>query len=105
MSVRNRGQCWTTTKGNAMSMSTTYDCYSDPGHGWLKVKRSELVRLGILDRITSYSYQRGEFVYLEEDCDLSAFMDAKRVRAEAVAMRHHSSNQSSRIRGYDCFKP
>lgn len=54
----------------------TYDFYSDPGHGWLHVKLDELVELGIADKITSYSYKRGNDVYLEEDCDMATFMDA-----------------------------
>lgn len=33
-----------------------YDFISDPGHGWLKVKRSELRILGIDQQITPFSY-------------------------------------------------
>ena len=40
---------------------------SDPGHGWLEVPRSLLSELGILEEITTYSYQKKELVYLEED--------------------------------------
>lgn len=50
--------------------------YNDPGHGWLAVKRKLLKELGISDKISSYSYQRGNTVYLEEDCDASVFMKA-----------------------------
>jgi hypothetical protein len=35
-----------------------------------------LHELGIADKITGYSYQRGEDVFLEEDCDLSVFARA-----------------------------
>jgi hypothetical protein len=35
-----------------------------------------LHELDIADKITPYSYQRGEDVFLEEDCDLSTFADA-----------------------------
>lgn len=55
-----------------------YKFYSDAGHGWLAVKRQELIDLGIYHRITSYSYQRGNTVYLEEDCDLSLFVETKK---------------------------
>lgn len=48
----------------------------DPGHGWLAVKREELIAMGILHHITSYSYQKGATVYLEEDCDASTFVEA-----------------------------
>jgi hypothetical protein len=50
--------------------------YTDPGHGWVEVPRALLHELGIADKITGYSYQRGEDVFLEEDCDLSIFARA-----------------------------
>jgi hypothetical protein len=48
----------------------TFTHYTDPGHGWVEVPRALLHELGIADKITGYSYQRGEDVFLEEDCDL-----------------------------------
>ena len=56
----------------------TYKLHTDPGHGWLAVRRKELVELGIADKITSYSYVKGETAYLEEDCDLATFFNAYR---------------------------
>lgn len=50
--------------------------HSDGGHSWLAVKRSLLKELGILEKISSCSYQRGETVYLEEDCDAGIFFHA-----------------------------
>lgn len=54
----------------------TFTFYTDPGHGWVEVPRSLLNELDIADKITPYSYQRGDDVFLEEDCDLSTFADA-----------------------------
>ena len=51
--------------------------FSDPGHGWLAVPRKELERLGILRQISRCSYQKGEYVFLEEDCDFSVFVTAR----------------------------
>jgi hypothetical protein len=51
-----------------------YTFFADPGHGWLRVKRSELAELGLLNSITPYSYENGKYVYLEEDCDASLFL-------------------------------
>jgi hypothetical protein len=48
----------------------------DPGHGWLEVQYSELVKMGIADKITSYSFRAGNTCYLEEDCDLTTFVQA-----------------------------
>ena len=39
--------------------------YIDPGHSWVKVKRSVLHRLGIAYKVSPYSYQRNDYVYLE----------------------------------------
>lgn len=82
-----------------------YDFISDPGHGWLKVKRSELNILGIDQQITSYSYQRGEWVYLEEDCDASLFERAKKERSQIVRYRErNAAYRASRIRNYDPYR-
>jgi len=51
----------------------TFNFYSDPGHGWLAVPRALLVELGIEEKITSYSYQRLDEVFLEEDGDYTTF--------------------------------
>lgn len=74
--------------------------YSDPGHGWLKCKRKLLVDLGIADKISRFSYQRNDDVFLEEDCDVSLFMKAMESRGVQVTFKHHSTNKSSRIRSY-----
>lgn len=65
-----------------------YKFHEDAGHGWLAVPRSELRKLGILNKITPYSYQgveNGEaMVYLEEDCDFGNFYSAKKEKGETV---------------------
>jgi hypothetical protein len=50
--------------------------HSDPGHAWLEVSKSKLVKLGIANKISPYSYQKGAKVYLEEDCDVIIFFNA-----------------------------
>jgi hypothetical protein len=50
--------------------------YSDPGHGWLQVPRALLHDLGIEGKVSAYSYQRIDDVFLEEDCDYSLFAKA-----------------------------
>ena len=54
----------------------TYQFISDSGHGWLKVRHSELKELGIQDKISSYSYSNGVWAYLEEDCDVDVLINA-----------------------------
>jgi hypothetical protein len=50
--------------------------HADPGHGWLQVPRKMLTELGIDSEISGYSYQSGDYAYLEEDMDFSTFARA-----------------------------
>jgi hypothetical protein len=83
----------------------TYKFYIDAGHGWLAVKRAELVDLGILDKITRYSYERGNTVYLEEDCDATTFINAYEKKNGILPSYEvkHSSVDRSPIRSYQVF--
>ena len=62
----------------------TFTVYSDPGHAWVKVPRDLLKTLGIESDISPYSYMRGEFAYLEEDCDFYRFHEAYTDRKSVV---------------------
>jgi len=85
-------------------MSKVYRFYSDPGHGWLAVKITDLVRLGIVEKITSFSYIRGKTAYLEEDADLSTFVKALKANGEEFLNKEGSYNDSrSHIRSYDQY--
>jgi len=75
------------------------DFISDPGHGWLKVPLTLLVKYGILESISSWSYIRGKFAYLEEDCDADVFMN----KCVSVEFRKRIGNKRSRIRNYQRF--
>lgn len=77
--------------------------FSDPGHGWLRVPEKEINRLGIADDISPYSYQKNGMVFLEEDCDMSVFLNARKERNEPVEIKVVNSNRSSRIRSYNMF--
>lgn len=74
----------------------TYFFYTDPGHGWLEVPRELLHDLGIADRVSEYSYQRGDSVYLEEDCDYflfyQAMKDAKQEYKTATVNEPHADS-------------
>jgi len=77
----------------------TLTSYSDPGHGWLKVKKSTVHSLGVIP--TPYSYQYGEFYFLEEDCDASKFIVAATSAGYAIAYRGKWTNKRSKIRNYE----
>ena len=82
-----------------------YQFYMDPGHGWLKVPIKDLVVLGIAGKITRYSYVKGKYAYLEEDCDAPLFIKALKERNQEPRIEDHTANSSSSIRGYQPYRP
>lgn len=77
-----------------------FNVYADAGHSWAKVSRKLLDKFGIADKISSYSYQRNDSVYLEEDCDLSVLIKALRERGIEPKFKEFHTNKSSKIRSY-----
>lgn len=64
-------------------MNDTFTKHNDPGHGWLEVTPSDLKAVGLaLSDISGYSFKnrRGTRLFLEEDCDLSVFFNAYKVK-------------------------
>jgi hypothetical protein len=82
-------------------MKLTY--FTDPGHGWVKVPRKLLERLSIADKISSYSYSRGDSVYLEEDCDLGRLYNAATERSIKIDLVTRHTNRQSKIRSYNTY--
>ena len=41
--------------------------------GWVEVRKDELARANVLDLISTSSYEKGDYLYLDEDVDLSFF--------------------------------
>jgi hypothetical protein len=78
--------------------------YTDPGHGWIAVKRSLLADWGILNQVSTYSYQRGGTVYLEEDCDAGLFFNAARAQGiQPELIERNTPERRHVIRSYDHF--
>jgi len=49
--------------------------HHDAGHGWIKVSRKDFQLTGCdIAEVSKYSYQDGEQLYLEEDCDADYFI-------------------------------
>ena len=87
-----------------MATPTAFKSYSDSGHGWAAVKRDFLTYLGILGDITRFSYQRGATVYLEEDCDVSTFVNAYTAKyGKAPEFPAGKYKDTSPIRSYASF--
>jgi hypothetical protein len=82
-----------------------YKVYSDAGHAWVAVKRAELARLGLINHISSFSYQKGQTVYLEEDSDATKFISTfKLIHGEAPAFNvQPQAKGRSPIRSYKPF--
>ena len=86
-------------KGDKMKLNY----YSDPGHGWVKVPKKIIKELGIEDKISSYSYMKDDFVYLEEDGDLTLFCKTMEKMGKTVEFKESTSNKYSRIRKYHSY--
>ncbi len=87
--------------------------YSDAGHGWLKVKLTDLFMLGIADKISPYSYMRDEWAYLEEDCDAQLYiktyltlrgLDETHMKDVFSVKEFNAKEKTSRIRNYYSYQ-
>ena len=83
----------------------TFNVYTDPGHGWVKVKFQTLLDLDIWKNITQYSYVRNGYVYLEEDCDAATLIDALRKKGIEPYWKVSHTNKQSKIRSYSRYIP
>lgn len=55
----------------------TYSFYSDPSHGWLRVSKRDIDKVGLnASSFSTFSFLDDKFFYLEEDLDLKIFFNA-----------------------------
>lgn len=78
--------------------------FTDPGHGWVSVKRQTLVDLGIDNQISTYSYMRGSSAYLEEDCDLGLLYKVCDIKGIDIKLTAKHTNKRSPIRSYAVYR-
>jgi hypothetical protein len=83
-------------------MNGVYVFHEDSGHGWLAVNRKELIELNILDKVSSYSYQNKDMVYLEEDCDAPLFVESMKKMKKPFEF-YRSYEENTPIRNYKPF--
>lgn len=86
-------------------MERVINFFSDYGHGWARVKRAELVKFGIENDISTYSYQRGEFAYLEEHRDLRVYIETLKKHGYTYKFKYYDTDKRSKIRGYSQYNP
>ena len=83
-----------------------FNHYSDPGHSWVRVPFLFIIYLMLKNRISSYSYVKGKWIYLETDCDYSVFLEAFRDhwgrKKDPILVDKYTDN-ISRIRYYDSY--
>lgn len=60
-------------------MTKVYRFIHDSCHGWLEVSLDDLGQLDLIDKVSAFSHMSADrqTIYLEEDCDVPLFMDAK----------------------------
>lgn len=76
--------------------------YMDPGHGWFAVKLDLIRKLGLLGKISVFSYVKGGTAYLEEDSDAPAFLEAAKAAGIEVEVVPFYRKKTA-IRSYSHF--
>ena len=87
-----------------MTKKISIKVFADPGHAWARFPKARLVKLGIADKISCYSYQNGTNAFLEEDCDLSVLITALKDRGYEIKFNESHTNRQSKIRGYCSYR-
>ena len=78
---------------------TTFTFHTDPSHGWLEVSAAELFNVGLVPSdFSAYSYQQGEVVYLEEDCDAPVFIRTYEAHVGPISVVEKFSHYTHWIR-------
>lgn len=85
-------------------MEHTFLFFEDAGHGWLRVRPSLIMKLGVEDKISGYSYMTDSYAYLEEDCDAPAFLEALEASGDNYGITR-SYSETSPIRDYGRYNP
>jgi len=88
-------------------MKRTFVCYSDPGHGWVKVPEGVIAAMGLkAASFTGYSYLNKGHMYLEEDGDASLFVKTYKEKFGVdPKFSERNCNTRSRIRNYHNNNP
>jgi len=83
-----------------------YEFWETEGHGYLKVPYMKIYDLDIEDEITEYSYwsKSKNYVYLEEDLDLSIFLKAINKEFDDVIIKPVNFTDQRIIDNYEPYK-
>lgn len=84
----------------------TFTNYSDPSHAWLRVQIKDIMKLGLVDEISNYSYINGKYAYLEEDRDAPLFLETLKLNGTAnYKIVDKFTDKPSIVRTYDPYSP
>jgi len=64
------------TDHSKIAHTLKFNLHTEPGHGWLAVKKCLIYELGLAGKISAWSYMQGKSAYLEEDNDVPKFIKA-----------------------------
>jgi hypothetical protein len=84
-----------------MKLEITF--HSDPSHGWAEIPHHLIHQLRIEQKISRYSYADQHYTYLEEDCDLSLFMQTAEAKGWEITFKDKHSNNDSFIRNFQRY--
>lgn len=85
-------------------MKRIYQFFCDSELTFLKVPRKELYELNIADKISQFSKQHGDYVYLDMEDDLM-FIEERKMLDEPMEFRESYSSKISAIRSYPSYSP
>jgi len=76
--------------------------HTDNGHGWIEVSKSLVKKFGT--RVSQFSYEKDDKVFLEEDCDAGRFLKALKDDGIEVKIVGKNFNGSHPIRNYNRYR-
>ena len=88
-----------------MKPKITITFHSDPKLGWGEVSREMVNQLGVENKISGRSFERGSKVYLEEDIDLRLFILAAEADGYEIEWVENMTNQPCFVRRLLAYSP
>ena len=87
-----------------MNLTLHYHC--DPGHGWIEIERKLAKKImgEKYKTLSSFSYQKGNLIYLEEDSDAGKFLNCCKENNITYEVCEMHTNSDSPIRSYKSLK-
>jgi len=77
--------------------------HNDSGHEWLSCKKKLLNDLGLSEKISAFSYQKGKTAYLEGDLDAQILIEKLMQENYSFLIVDGAYRRSSPIRNYERF--